>query len=169
VAPKLFYATQLLYILSKVLTKISLLVFFLRVFPQRWFRLATLITIAWVAVHGLVFLLLIGFQCTPIQSIWDTGLDRKCLNRTLIVYAGAGSSIFEDLVILVLPMPCVSALKIGPAKRFSMIVMFCVGSLYVFHLLSSTAIVDSAPPLTSLQCVRHQHDPSEISVWIRRH
>ena len=81
----------------------------------------------------------------PIRSIWDTGLDKKCLNLTLIVYVGAGSSIFEDLVILVLPMPCVSALKIGPSRRFSLIIMFCIGSLYVFHLSSSTDIFDSTP------------------------
>jgi hypothetical protein len=142
---KLFYATQLLYIISKILTKISLLVFFLRVFPQRWFQLATLITIAWVAVHGLVFLLLIAFQCMPIRSIWDMGLEGRCLNQTLIIYVGAGSSIFEDLVILMLPMPCVSGLKIGPAKRFSLMVMFCVGSLYVSHFRSYTAIFDSTP------------------------
>jgi hypothetical protein len=120
---------QLFYICAQVATKISLLLFFLRVFPQRWFRIATLSTISWISLHGLVFLFLIIFQFVPVQSVWDESLPRRCTDQSAIVYIGAAFSIFEDLVILALLIPCVSALNMGLGKRFSLIVMFCAGSL----------------------------------------
>lgn len=129
---QLFYVVQQLYILIQVFAKISILLFFSRIFPARWFQLTVRCSIAFLLIHGLVFLLVIVFQCTPISSTWDrSNPDRKCLNVTAIGYAGAVLSIVEDLVILVLPIPELVKLQLNIRKKIALGFMFSLGSLCV--------------------------------------
>jgi hypothetical protein len=102
-----------------------------------------------------------------VQAIWDESLPKKCTDQIVIAYIGAAFSIVEDLVILVLPMPCVNTLNIGLGKRFSLIVMFCVGSLYVVPYDISYISLYNA--LTQPQRVHHEHDPPQIFIRIWRH
>ncbi|WQF86882.1 Putative extracellular membrane protein, CFEM [Colletotrichum destructivum] len=126
---QLFYVVQQLYILIQVFAKISILLFFSRIFPARWFQLTVRCFIAFLLIHGLVFLLVIVFQCTPISSTWDrSNPDRKCLNVTAIGYAGAVLSIVEDLVILVLPIPELVKLQLNIRKKIALGFMFSLGS-----------------------------------------
>nr|XP_036578530.1 uncharacterized protein CTRU02_11450 [Colletotrichum truncatum]KAF6785825.1 integral membrane protein [Colletotrichum truncatum] len=127
---QLFYAVQQIYILIQVFAKISILLFFSRIFPARWFQLTVRYFIAFLLSHGLIFLLVIIFQCTPISSIWDrSNSNRKCLDVTAIGYAGAVFSIIEDLVILVLPIPELIKLQLNIRKKIALGLMFSLGSL----------------------------------------
>jgi hypothetical protein len=101
-----------------------------------------------------------------VQAIWDKGLSRECTDLSVIAYIGAAFNITDDLVILMLPMPCVYALNIGLGKRFSLIIMFCIGSLYVVPYDVSHILLYNA--LTQPQCVYHEHDSPQIFVRIWR-
>ena len=111
------------------LAKISLLLLYFRVFPRPWFKTATQIVIAFMVSHGVAFMIVIIFQCSPISSIWDRAIQGKCVNLTAVGYAGAALSIVEDLVILVLPISELHTLNFGMRKRISLMIMFSVGSL----------------------------------------
>ncbi|GKT97107.1 integral membrane protein [Colletotrichum tofieldiae] len=126
---QLFYVVQMLYILIQVFAKISILLFFSRIFPARWFQLTVRYFIIFLLVHGAIFLLVIIFQCTPISSTWDRSIpNRKCLNVTAIGYAGAVFSIAEDLVILALPIPELLKLQLNIRKKIALGFMFSLGS-----------------------------------------
>lgn len=127
---KLFYAVQQLYIMIQVFAKISILLFFSRIFPAKWFQLTVRYFIMFLLLHGLIFLLVIIFQCTPVSSVWDrSNPNRTCLNVTAIGYAGAVFSIVEDLVILVLPIPELVKLQLNIRKKIALGFMFSLGSL----------------------------------------
>ncbi|KAG7054311.1 integral membrane protein [Colletotrichum scovillei] len=126
---KLFYAVQQLYIMIQVFAKISILLFFSRIFPAKWFQLTVRYFIMFLLLHGLIFLLVIVFQCTPVSSVWDrSNPNRTCLNVTAIGYAGAVFSIVEDLVILVLPIPELVKLQLNIRKKIALGFMFSLGS-----------------------------------------
>ncbi|KAJ0325595.1 hypothetical protein COL5a_007406 [Colletotrichum fioriniae] len=126
---KLFYAVQQLYIMIQVFAKISILLFFSRIFPAKWFQLTVRYFIMFLLLHGLIFLLVIIFQCTPVSSVWDrSNPNRTCLNVTAIGYAGAVFSIVEDLVILVLPIPELVKLQLNIRKKIALGFMFSLGS-----------------------------------------
>jgi len=91
---QIFYLTQVLYITVLVLTKISLVVFYLRVFPDPWLRRATFSMIAVLVCNLIVYGLLISFQCLPVKSMWDENIEGKCLNKLLIIYSGLSSLSF---------------------------------------------------------------------------
>lgn len=76
-----------------------------------------------------VYLFIVSFQCTPVQSLWDPTIKGKCINPQVIMYSAAGIGIFEDLAILALPIRSVLELRLSAWKKFSIIVVFGVGSL----------------------------------------
>ena len=84
---------------------------------------------AWLAGHGAVFLLLEIFQCVPIEAVWDLTVPGKCHNELVVFYLGAATSIFEDLYILVLPIPCISSLQMDTGKKVILCFVFAIGSL----------------------------------------
>ncbi|KAG7416557.1 Satratoxin biosynthesis SC1 cluster protein 4 [Fusarium oxysporum f. sp. raphani] len=124
----MFYATQMLYVLIQVSAKGSLLAFYARVFTSRKFRLWTWITVGFLVGHGAIFLGLVIFQCRPIASIWDRNLEPKCINLPALGYAGAITSIVEDIVILILPIPELLKLQLNRGKKIALLLMFSIGS-----------------------------------------
>ncbi|KAM0329411.1 hypothetical protein ACHAQA_004718 [Verticillium albo-atrum] len=126
---KLFYAVQMLYIMIQVFAKISILLFFSRIFQVRWFLVTVRAFIAFLILHGLLFVLLVAFQCTPVSSVWDrSNLDRTCINMTAVGYAGAVCSIVEDLVIMALPVPELLKLQLTKKKKIALAIIFALGS-----------------------------------------
>ena len=119
---------------------------------------------AWLAGHGVVFLLLEIFQCVPIEAVWDLAVPGKCHNELNVFYLGAAASIFEDLYILVLPIPCISSLQMGTGKKVILCFVFAIGSLYVF--LSNLNLIGG---LTCDQRECYEHNSTEISILIRHH
>lgn len=80
--------------------------------------------------HGLVFLMLVIFQCQPISSIWDKTIDGTCLPINVVIgYTGAALSIAEDFIILLLPVHELWKLQMNPNKKLGIIFLISMGSL----------------------------------------
>lgn len=107
---------------------------FLRIFPDRHFRIITKICLGWMICHMTAFFVVVALQCVPPAAIWDPNIKGKCNNSTAEVYAGAAFSIFEDLVIILLPVRELNGLNLTPRKKLAVIFMFALGSLYVAPL-----------------------------------
>jgi len=90
--------------------------------------------IIWIITAGLSFFIASATQCIPIEALWDLNLrDASCTNPIANVAAGAGFSIAEDIVIMALPIPQLLCLRMSLKKRVTLVVMFMIGSLFVFH------------------------------------
>ena len=124
-----FWATEMGYICVQSLAKMSILLFYGRVFPLKWFQGTLYVSIAFVLLHFIVFLMILTFQCTPVAFVWDRSLQGKCLPITAVSYVGGGLAIFEDMFILALPIPCLYKLQMSRRKRITLCVMFSIGSL----------------------------------------
>lgn len=130
---KLFYVCQMLYVAVQIFSKVAILALYSRLFPDyiRWFRWSVRGMIAFMYVHGLVFFLLIVFQCWPIRSLWDkTITGAKCLPVSVAIgFTGAALSIVEDIIILLLPLPVVWKLQMSTRKKIAVIFLISMGSL----------------------------------------
>jgi hypothetical protein len=127
----LYYGAEALYVIAQNVAKLSILLFYLRLFPDELFRTITKLNIAFVITHGIAFLIAVIFQCWPITAVWDLTIHGKCMDFQALIYAGAGCSIMEDIVIIVLPIPQLWSLNFNWSKRGALILMFAIGSLYV--------------------------------------
>lgn len=65
----------------------------------------------------------------PIAHSWDQSVAGKCADQQAFVYAGAAVSIFEDIVIMFLPVYELHALTLSLKKRLVLVFMFALGSL----------------------------------------
>lgn len=86
-----------------------------------------------------MFFFLVVFQCLPISSIWNkTITDAKCLPvSALIGFTGAGLSIVEDFIILMLPLPVLWKLQMNTRKKIGVILLISIASLCVHLTLNA--------------------------------
>jgi hypothetical protein len=131
----MFWVCQLFYVIIQNAAKFSILFLYIRIFPTPSFRLATQIFIGFMTCHTVSFFFGVAFQCTPVASNWDKTIAGHCVNQNAMTYAGAGLSIFEDIVIMLLPIWVLKDLKMNLKKRISLCFMFAMGSLYVLYNL----------------------------------
>jgi predicted membrane channel-forming protein YqfA (hemolysin III family) len=125
-----YYGSQILYVLVLVLIKISILTFYLRIFPDDFFRLLTKIAIVFTALCGVGFSLAMILQCLPIAAVWDPSIkDAKCVNSTRFIISGTAISLLQDIIVIVLPIPQLMALHLTLRKRVALISLFALGSL----------------------------------------
>ena len=77
----------------------------------------------------MAFLIAVALQCIPVNAVWDLNVSGKCISTTGTVLAGAAFSIFEDIVIILIPIPELKRLNLSLRKRLMLVFMFGVGSL----------------------------------------
>lgn len=126
---QMFYTIEILYTWVKLIAKASIVFLFMRVFTDRWFRLACYSCLAYCCISLTIFTFVIAFQCTPVEAIWNRSITGECLNLNAIGYSGAVLSVVEDLVLIVLPISELRKLQISGRKRIGVGLMFALASL----------------------------------------
>jgi hypothetical protein len=112
-----------------MLTKVSILLFYMRVFPSRGFHMLCNTLLGFVVLAGTVILLCQLLQCLPVRFNWDKSIhNAKCINVNALTYAHAGINIFQDVLILALPIPWIMRLKLQPNQKIGLVIMFQVGA-----------------------------------------
>lgn len=127
-----FYFMSWLYFLDLALLKISLLFFYLRIFPSRPIRILLWGTIIFNVIWGICFALLIALECQPIShfwTYWDGEHAGTCLNTNAIAWANAAISIAADIWMLAIPLSQLKNLQLHWKKKVGVAIMFCTGTL----------------------------------------
>lgn len=160
----MFFVEESLYIAITTLTKIAFLCFCLRIFPNIWFRYSVIGIMIWVASSGIVFLLLQIFQCKPVEYIWEgwkgTIEDYQCLDINMLAFANAGFGIAQDVVILALPIPLLTTLRVSWHSKLGIISMFSLG---VFVLITSCIRLRSI--VVFARSTNPSWDYSDVLIW----
>lgn len=127
-----FYVMEVLYFLQLTLLKLSLLFFFLRIFPSTPARRILWMTVVFDILYGIAFVLAAIFQCKPISfywTLWDGEHKGQCIDINALGWANAAISIFLDFWMLGIPLSQVIHLKLAWKKKVGVTLMFCVGTL----------------------------------------
>ncbi len=127
-----FYGMEILYFLQVSLLKLTLLFFYLRIFPAPTIKRVIWATAIFDCCFGVLFVLLAIFQCSPINfywKTWDGEHKGKCLNVNALGWANAAISIVLDFWMLALPISQLFHLKLHWKKKVGVAMMFVVGTL----------------------------------------
>ncbi|KAL9048080.1 MAG: hypothetical protein Q9206_006257 [Seirophora lacunosa] len=122
-------AAQVLFGCSITATKLSILFFYLRLFPFRTFFVVSLIT-GVAAILWWVGLMLTAFlHCRPLAYYWDRSIPNGyCVDEHLIGFTITSVNIVTDLVVLVLPIPWLWGMNMAVPKRMAVVGLFLLGS-----------------------------------------
>jgi len=120
-----------MYLLTIALIKLSVIFFYLRIFPGRSFRLLCWIMIGFCVSSMVAFVLVTVFQCKPISFAWqrDPTLGGKCVNYNAAAWANAGINILQDILIVMLPMGELKAVRMDRWRKIGIYAMFGAGGL----------------------------------------
>lgn len=126
----LFMAVQ--YFLDLAALKLSLLLFYLRIFPSTTLKRLLWATVVFDVLYGLVFALVGLLQCRPMSFFWtrwDGQHQGHCINVNAVGWANAGISIALDFWMLALPLSQLQGLQLHWKKKIGVALMFFVGTL----------------------------------------
>ncbi|KAI9835242.1 MAG: hypothetical protein M1838_005354 [Thelocarpon superellum] len=125
---KILFAEEILYTLASPTVKISIVLFFYRIFPTVRFRRTCLVVIGCYLAWFIAIIVLDIFQCKPIAYQWDKSLHGECVSpRTFFVGNGV-TNVVLDFMILLLPMPMIWKLHQSRANKVALTATFALGS-----------------------------------------
>jgi hypothetical protein len=141
------YTTNMAYCASATFIKLAILFQYLRLFAETatttssfQYHLARRLTFVLIAVSsawGLAFFLLAVFPCNPIAKDWNTSLPGKCIgwgsknpDHFYEMFAGhSASNMVLDMLVLLLPLPFLSMLRIAGKSKAGLITLFTLGCM----------------------------------------
>lgn len=127
-----FFVGELCYLVGLAINKISILCFFLRIFPAKRLQLMIFITMGACAAYGIAFFFATLFQCTPINYMWqqwDNEHEGWCNDFHLQGWLAAAFNIVLDLIVLALPLGELFKMNMSRRKKFGVMLMFLTGLL----------------------------------------
>ena len=125
-----FWAFQFLFIITVTSIKISILLFYRRIFTTRRFAIAAnivgFIQVAWcISIGGSAI-----FSCDPVAYFWDKLIpDGHCININTLRLVGDGLNFIADILVLCLPIPSLWGLQIPFSRKLALIGMFVLGGM----------------------------------------
>lgn len=126
------YVIQVMYAARVSMLKMSLLFFYLRIFPNPIIRRLLWGTVAFNTLYGVVFCSVAAGLCQPVSFFWERWdgehLGGKCLDANIIGWANAVVSIAVDVWMLALPLSQLRDLKLHWKKKVGVAIMFIVGT-----------------------------------------
>lgn len=129
----MFFAEMLLYTITRLFVRASIILFYLRVFPpSQDKKLGRILqgTFIFNVVYNMSFLMAVIFQCKPISDFWtqwEGGHEGHCGNANTLAWVAAGTGILFDLWLLALPFPQLLKLNLHWKKKAMGGMMFFVG------------------------------------------
>ncbi|KAI1325328.1 hypothetical protein F5Y16DRAFT_423081 [Xylariaceae sp. FL0255] len=123
-----------LYFISRVLIRVSILLFYLRIFRTPRAK----IVITWTLIFNITFvfamLFPIIFQCSPVDYLWlqwDGTHVGRCLNFRDFVWIGTSIGIVLDFWAVLIASILVSRLQLPFKKKAMVLSMFAVGLIAI--------------------------------------
>ncbi|EFQ32463.1 CFEM domain-containing protein [Colletotrichum graminicola M1.001] len=159
----IFYWQEVLYLGALPVTKISILLFYLKIFSKKEIRLGCWVLLGLNIAYLIVFELTCVFQCRPVEGAWkgwDGEFPAKCNNINAQGWAAAIANIALDLATLLLPLRELYSLSLSLKKKLMVMMMFCVG---FFVTIVSIVRLDSLATYATTSNVTQ--DYVEVGYW----
>ncbi|KAI0873270.1 hypothetical protein GGS24DRAFT_402324 [Hypoxylon argillaceum] len=127
----LFYAHQPIYYISVSLTKVSIILFYFRIFPQQSYRAFLWVMMVIVILTGVTTTIAGLFQCNPIARAWNIDIPGSCFNQPALFFANGALNIGEDLILYVLPTKILWSMNLPLKQRIALVGVFLIGGLTI--------------------------------------
>ncbi|KAJ5288689.1 hypothetical protein N7478_001719 [Penicillium angulare] len=126
----IYFWDELIYLSVLPMTKISICCFYLRIFPEKRFRIITYCVIGLNVAYLIVFVLISVFQCRPLPGAWlhwDGESNYKCNHINAQGWSAAAINMILDILVMTLPLRQLYQLNLSVRKKVYVMCMFGLG------------------------------------------
>src|SRR3569833_52348 len=120
------FACEVLYNHAQIVTKLSFLLQFRRIFKDTVTRSVCIFFFGFLSVWGVVQEFLVGFACTPIGNIIPDH-ETHCIETLVVWYLTSVVNIITDFIIFLTPMPAIKQLQLPRKQKIVVGAIFCLG------------------------------------------
>ncbi|VUC20934.1 unnamed protein product [Clonostachys rosea] len=132
---EIFYAWNLGW------TKLAVLLMYYRIFHIPFFKRMIWIVGAFIMVWVVCITFLFIFICVPVEKLWYPELRGRCINQVGTWIANAASTLFTDLLILLLPFQQIWVLQLRKPAKMGLALVFGLGFFVVFASAYRTSVL----------------------------
>ncbi|KAH6681448.1 hypothetical protein B0J14DRAFT_576443 [Halenospora varia] len=128
------YAINIIQTFAFGAIKLSVLLFYRRIFRGKWFNIATWTLMVTVILWIISFTIVFVFQCKlHFWAAWSTLSEMvdNCVPGIPLSEALTLSDILTDILILLVPIPCIWALNLSRSRKTAICAVFLMGFLVV--------------------------------------
>ncbi|GAM88122.1 hypothetical protein ANO11243_061530 [Dothideomycetidae sp. 11243] len=126
---KMLIVTPILYSAAICFAKLTILVFYARIFVTKFQRFATFAIMGFVIATAVADIIATGFQCVPLERFWNRKIPGHCFNYNMFYRYGSLPNPISDILMLVLPLPVVWGLRSSVKVKVGLTFTFLTGSL----------------------------------------
>ncbi|KAL8945985.1 MAG: hypothetical protein Q9222_007558 [Ikaeria aurantiellina] len=138
---QVYTTTIVAYSLCVVLTKVSILTFYNRIFPSDWLKRASWAIGLLTAGYNLALILVGALECIPLSTLWTHKPGGTCIDTVPPFTALAVINVVTDFLILALPVKFVWNLHMRRTRKIQVCGIFLLGGLVcVFGLVRAVAV-----------------------------
>ncbi|GME28975.1 hypothetical protein GTA08_BOTSDO12777 [Neofusicoccum parvum] len=145
-----FWVSIWLYVTALGLSKISILMQYLRIFIARRTVVAIWICLAFVAAYTVQGIFVGIFQCTPPIAFWDRSVTGFCIDQVPYFFIAAGLNIATDFAVILIPVPALRTLHVSRSRKIGLFLVFAMGGFgCVISLIRIHALAELKPLVES--------------------
>jgi len=134
---------DIIYLIGIIFTKFSILYWYCGIFRvNRKFVLTCYGIMAFCFVYCLVFIFIYGFACQPYIKTWNVyAVEGKCFDMLKVLQIIGGFNLVTDTIILFLPLPLISRLKLRLRQKLGVLAVLATGAVVVGATIVRQVIV----------------------------
>ncbi|KAK7911852.1 hypothetical protein PG985_014333 [Apiospora marii] len=130
---KLTVASGILYNLAAVTAKVSILLFYHALTPDRYFRFAVTTMMTSFVLFSLIYIFISVFGCHPVSAAWDPAkmATAVCIDKGKFYLATTLTNVGMDSIVLLIPLRIVVPLQMPKRHKATLLLLFMAGGLVI--------------------------------------
>jgi hypothetical protein len=130
---QVLYPLAIMYPIVAMCAKVSLLVSYLRLNNERWYRWACYFGLLFVVGSHVGLSLAAALPCQPIAMAWDSTItDGHCIDQPSVYKATAIMGLLSDILLIGIPIPMTVKLQMPWQQKAGLIGLFFIGGITIF-------------------------------------
>ncbi|KAJ4393158.1 hypothetical protein N0V93_002365 [Gnomoniopsis smithogilvyi] len=143
-----FWLSIVLYNLTLAMVKLTFLFQYYRVLAVHQMKRVIWVGGTIIMLWAISQLLVVIFNCTPVQKFWETDLDGTCIPNLPFWYINAAGNIVTDLAIFIMPLPVLNRLQLRKKQKYFLLGIFSLGFFTCAISLIRLAYLKQGPDFT---------------------
>ncbi|KAI1340312.1 hypothetical protein F5Y15DRAFT_54271 [Xylariaceae sp. FL0016] len=154
-----FWYALLFYNIALFFVKMTFLFQYYRIVAQvQKLRLAYIGAMVVIGGWTISQIMLICLLCRPINKLWDTNVEGKCVDANAEQDLNAVGNIITDFIVLVLPLPVLLRLNLQKNQKWALVGVFSLGFL--------TCIISIMRRVVGLRLTKDlTYSSVDVTVW----